>query len=235
MPLDVAKPIATYWQNTFDWRRVERALNQLPQYQAEVDGQKIHFVRVKGMSGSTPLILTHGWPGSFVEMYKIIPLLTNPADNGFANYPSFDVIVPSLPGFGFSAAPTKPGMSSRTVAKLWHRLMTALGYTRYFAQGGDIGAGVSSWLARLYPEALRGLHLNFIPGGYQPQVGAGARPLSATESAWLTERGRWLEKEGGYSHLQLTKPQTLTYSLTDSPIGQASRSCSLVERSSAPR
>jgi pimeloyl-ACP methyl ester carboxylesterase len=220
-PLEITKRIVTHWRDAFDWRRAEREINRLPQFQIEVDGHKIHYIHVKGASGSTPLILTHGWPGSFVEMYKIIPLLTDPANNGFTGFPPFDVVVPSLPGFGFSQASTKPGLNSRSVAALWHNLMKALGYTRYFAQGGDIGAGVSSWIARLYPDALRGLHLNFIPGSYQPYVGSGVPPLSARESAWLAERSRWIEKEGAYSHLQATKPQTLAYSLADSPVGLA--------------
>jgi pimeloyl-ACP methyl ester carboxylesterase len=219
--LEVTKRIVTHWLDAFDWRRAERELNRLPQYQLEVEGQRIHYVHVKGASGSKPLILTHGWPGSFMEMYKIIPLLTDPANNGFADFPPFDVIVPSLPGFGFSQASTKPGLNTRSIAALWHQLMRALGYTRYFAQGGDIGAGVSSWIARLYPDSVRGLHLNFIPGSYQPYVGSGVASLSARESAWLTERSRWIEKEGGYSHVQATKPQTLAYSLVDSPVGLA--------------
>lgn len=125
------------------------------------------------------------------------------------------------PASGFSQAPSRPGTSSRAVAALWHRLMGALGYPRYFAQGGDIGSGVSTWLARLYPEAVRALHLNFISGSYQPSLTAVDRPLSTAESAWLAARARWVEREGGYSHEQATKPQTLAYGLTDSPVGLA--------------
>jgi pimeloyl-ACP methyl ester carboxylesterase len=154
-------------------------------------------------------------------MYKIIPMLTDPASNGLPGYRSFDVIVPSLPGFGFSQAPASPGMNSRAVASLWHGLLAELGYSSYFAQGGDIGSGVSTWLARLHPEAVRALHLNFISGSYQPPLTEADRPLSAAESLWLAARTQWVEREGGYSHIQTTKPQTLAYSLTDSPVGLA--------------
>jgi pimeloyl-ACP methyl ester carboxylesterase len=154
-------------------------------------------------------------------MYKIIPMLTDPANNGIAGFRSFDVIVPSLPGFGFSPAPVSPGTSSRAVATLWHTLMAELGHSSYFAQGGDIGSGVSTWLARLYPDAVRALHLNFISGSYQPPLTEADRPLSAAESEWLAARARWAEREGGYSHIQATKAQTLAYSLTDSPAGLA--------------
>jgi hypothetical protein len=190
MPVPLLKRIITHWHEAFDWRSAESKLNRLPQYLIDVDGHRIHYVHVRGVAGSTPLILTHGWPGSFVEMVKIIPLLTDPANNGFAGCPSFDVVAPSLPGFGFSPAPTERGMSSRRVAQLWHALMQSLGYDRYFAQGGDIGAGVSSWLARLYPEAVRGLHLNFTPGNYQPYLGPEVPPLSPGETAWQAERSR---------------------------------------------
>ena len=118
-----------------------------------------------------------------------------------------------------SQSPIVAGVSSRSIASTWHRLMQALGYERYFAHGGDIGAGVSSWMARLYPDAVAALHLNFIPGSYQPHLGGS--DLSAHESAWLAERARWIEAEGGYSHVQATRPQTLAYSLVDSPVGLA--------------
>ena len=214
--------IVDYWRDRFDWRAAERRLNALPQFTAEVDGHAIHYVHVKGVGkDSAPLILTHGWPGSFVEMYKIIPMLTDPASIGLPGLRSFDVVVPSLPGFGFSGAPLRRGTSSRTVASLWHALMAGLGYSSYFAQGGDIGSGVSTWLARLYPDAVRALHLNFISAGYQPSLTDADRPLSPVESEWLAARARWAEREGGYSHIQATKPQSLAYALTDSPTGLA--------------
>ncbi|MEA3177348.1 MAG: hypothetical protein QOI59_871 [Gammaproteobacteria bacterium] len=220
MPRKVLRDIVEYWRDRFDWRAAERRLNGLSQFTTEIDGRIVHYVHVKGVDPeSAPLVLTHGWPGSFVEMYKIIPMLSDPANNGLPGFRSFDVIVPSLPGFGFSPAPVSPGTSSRAVASLWHMLMAELGHSSYFAQGGDIGSGVSTWLARLYPDAVRALHLNFIPGGYQPSLTDADRPLSPAESEWLAARTRWVEREGGYSHIQATKPQTLAYSLTDSPAG----------------
>jgi pimeloyl-ACP methyl ester carboxylesterase len=222
MPHKVLRDVVEYWRGRFDWRAAERRLNGLPQFTIEIDGRNIHYLHVKGVDrDSVPLVLTHGWPGSFVEMYKIIPMLTDPASNGLPGFRSFDVIVPSLPGFGFSQAPVRPGTNSRAVAALWHTLMAELGHSTYFAQGGDIGSGVSTWLARLYPNAVRALHLNFISGGYQPPLTAADRPLSPAESEWLAARTLWAEREGGYGHIQATKPQTLAYSLIDSPAGLA--------------
>jgi hypothetical protein len=148
-----SRDIVEYWRDRFDWRAAERRLNGSSQFTTEIDGHIVHYVHVKGVDPeSAPLVLTHGWPGSFVEMYKIIPMLNDPANNGLPGFRSFDVIVPSLPGFGFSPAPVSPGTSSRAVASLWHMLMAELGHSSYFAQGGDIGSGVSTWLARLYPH-----------------------------------------------------------------------------------
>jgi pimeloyl-ACP methyl ester carboxylesterase len=222
MPRKTLRDVVEYWRDRFDWRAAERRLNGLPQFTAEIDGRIVHYVHVNGVDPeSAPLVLTHGWPGSFAEMYKIIPMLTDPESNGLPGFRSFDVIVPSLPGFGFSQAPLNPGTSSRAVASLWHTLMAELGHSSYFAQGGDIGSGVSTWLARLYPDAVRALHLNFISGGYQPPLTEADRPLSPAESEWLAARTRWTDREGGYSHIQATKPQTLAYSLIDSPAGLA--------------
>jgi pimeloyl-ACP methyl ester carboxylesterase len=222
MPRKTLRDVVEYWRDRFDWRAAERRLNGLPQFTAEIDGRIVHYVHVNGVDPeSAPLVLTHGWPGSFAEMYKIIPMLTDPESNGLPGFRSFDVIVPSLPGFGFSQAPLNPGTSSRAVASLWHTLMAELGHSSYFAQGGDIGSGVSTWLARLYPDAVRALHLNFISGGYQPPLTEADRPLSPAESEWLAARTRWADREGGYSHIQATKPQTLAYSLIDSPAGLA--------------
>ena len=222
MPLKVLRDVVEYWRDRFDWRAAERELNLLPQFTIELEGRLIHYVHVRGVDpDSPPIVLTHGWPGSFVEMYKVIPMLADPSNNGLPGFRSFDVITPSLPGFGFSQAPVSPGTSSRTVASLWHKLLTELGYSSYFAQGGDIGSGVSTWLARLYPDAVRALHLNFISGGYQPSLREADRPLSRAESAWLAARNHWVALEGGYSHVHATKPQTLAYSLTDSPAGLA--------------
>jgi pimeloyl-ACP methyl ester carboxylesterase len=222
MPRKILRNVVEYWRDRFDWRAAERRLNNLPQFTIDIDGHTVHYVHVKGVDpDSDPLVLTHGWPGSFVEMYKIIPMLTDPANNGIPGFRSFDVIVPSLPGFGFSPAPVRPGTSSRAVATLWHTLMAELGHSSYFAQGGDIGSSVSIWLARLHPGAVRAFHLNFISGSYQPPLTEADRSLTAAESEWIAARARWAEREGGYSHIQATKPQTLAYALTDSPAGLA--------------
>lgn len=214
--------LADYWGRSFDWSAMERRLNELPQFQAEIDGVTIHFAHIRGTaSGSCPLLMTHGWPGTYMEATKIVPMLTEPAKWGFADSPAFDLVIPSLPGFGFSSAPRKAGTNTRAIAQMWHKLMAALGYEEYFVQGGDIGAGVSSWLARLYPRSVRGMHLNFIPASYLPFVGEEAAQLTPAEQDWLQSRQRWLEEEGAYSHLQGTRPQTLAYALTDSPVGLA--------------
>lgn len=214
------KQLTGYWIDEFDWKAQQDRLNRQSHYQSVIDGICIHFVHARGKGQSPfPLIMTHGWPGSFLEMEKIIPRLTDPARFGGAPEDSFDVIVPSVPGFGFSGHPGVPGMNARKVAELWATLMEGLGYRRYGAQGGDIGAGISTWLGYHHPHRVAGVHLNFIPGNYAPEPGA--QPLTDAESAFLERRARWLEAEGGYSHLQSTKPQTLAYGLSDSPVGLA--------------
>ncbi len=229
--LSFMRRLADHWQNRFDWRLQERRLNRLPQFLATIDGQDIHFVHQRGVGPSPiPIIVTHGWPGSFVEMEQLIQLLADPGAHGGDPADAFHVVVPSLPGYGFSPAPTRPGISSREIAMLWRTLMTELGYHRFAAQGGDIGAGVSVWLARLFPDVIRGIHLNFIPGSYRPQVGADTAPVTVEERSFLDhveERSfldhvaQWSAQEGAYAALQGTKPQTLSFSLTESPIGLA--------------
>ena len=220
--LSFMKRLVYYWRYQFDWRAQEKRLNVLPQFLANVGGLDIHFIHQKGKGPAPlPLVLTHGWPGSFVEMERIIPLLTDPAAHGGDPADAFDIVVPSLPGFGFSQAPTQPGVSARRVAEMWLELMTGLGYGKFAAQGGDIGAGVSTWLARLYPEQIIGVQLNYIPGSYRPPLGPGLPPASAEEEAYLTRAAAWVGVEGAYSAQQSTKPQTLAYSLADSPVGLA--------------
>ena len=222
IPLAAVKEIVTYWRDCFDWKKVELKLNSQPQFQIDIDGQSIHYVHVRGVDANSPaIILTHGWPGSFVEMHKIIPILIDPENNGLPSFRSFDVGIPSLPGFGFSQAPVRAGINTKVMSSIWHKLMVQLGSPKYFAQGGDIGSGVSSWLALSYLGSVRALHLNFISGTFSPPLGIGERPLSIFESEWLFNRTKWIQKEGGYSHIQSTKPQTLAYALTDSPAGLA--------------
>ncbi|MDR5759269.1 epoxide hydrolase [Caballeronia sp. LZ035] len=210
------------WLNDFDWRAQEARLNRLPQFQASIDGQDIHFVHQPGRGPAPmPLILTHGWPGSFIEMEQIIPLLTDPAAHGGNAADAFHVVVPSLPGFGFSAPPAGPGCSARHIAGLWRGLMNALGYERFGTQGGDIGATVSLWLARRFPEEVIGAHVNYIPASFRPAMGPSLPPPSADEQAYLDTVATWASAEGAYAALQGTKPHTLSFAMTDSPVGLA--------------
>lgn len=211
-----------HWLNRFDWRVRQARLNRLPQYLATVDGADIHFVHQPGSGPAPiPLVLTHGWPGSFAEMERVIPLLADPAAHGGDPGDAFHVIVPSLPGFGFSAPPRAPGVGARHVAELWLKLMKGLGYERFAAQGGDIGASVSMWLARRFPASIIGVHLNYIPGSYRPPLGPGLPPVTAQEQAYLDAAAAWTSVEGAYAAEQSTKPQTLAYAMTDSPMGLA--------------
>jgi pimeloyl-ACP methyl ester carboxylesterase len=220
--LGYMKSLADYWRNGYDWRRQEAALNQLPQFRAAFDGFHIHFVHVRSKGPNPlPLIITHGWPGSFAEMVKLIPLLTDPVAHGGRAEDAFDVVVPSLPGYGFSDRPTERGMNPTRVAGLWARLMADLGYERFAAQGGDWGSAISTALGLDHSERIIGIHLNYIAGRFllggtlnQPQG-------DDVGKSYLAELRGWWDLEGGYSHLQSTRPQTLGYGLNDSPVGLA--------------
>jgi pimeloyl-ACP methyl ester carboxylesterase len=218
--LDRLSELVAYWTDGFDWSAQERRLGLLPHFRARVGGLEIHFIHQRGRGPDpVPLILTHGWPGSFLEFEAVIPRLADPASWGGDPKDAFDVVVPSLPGFGFSQAPRQAGVSSRQVAALWAELMASLGYRRFGAQGGDIGAGVTAWLGRDFPDRLIGLHLNYTPGSYAPP--ADDPPPSDEERRFLASLADWAGAEGGYSHVQQTKPQTLGYALNDSPAGLA--------------
>lgn len=211
-----------HWSNRFNWHEQQARLNRLPQYLASVDGLDIHFIHQPGKGPAPmPLVLTHGWPGSFIEMERVIPLLADPAAHGGDPVDAFHVVVPSLPGFGFSAPPQGPGVGARHVARLWRELMQGLGYERFGAQGGDIGASVSAWLARRFPEQIIGAHLNYIPGSYRPALGPGQPPVTAQEQAYLEDAAAWAGEHGAYAAQQGSKPQTLAYAMTDSPMGLA--------------
>lgn len=216
------KRLVDYWRDDFDWRVQEARLNRLPQYKATIDGLDLHFVHQPGVgSAPLPLVITHGWPGSFVEMEQIIPLLSDPGAHGGDSADAFHVVAPSLPGYGFSDPPTGPGCSSRRIAELWSSLMRGLGYERFGAQGGDIGAGVSMWLARMFPDQLAGVHVNYIPGGYRPALGASFPPIAPEEQAFLDRSAAWAGAEGAYAFMQGTKPLTLAYALMNTPAGLA--------------
>lgn len=213
------RQLLAYWADTFDWRAQERALNAFHHFRAELDGVRIHFVHERAPGGGgIPLILTHGWPSTFVELLSLVPLLTDPTAHGIAG-PAFDVVIPSLPGYGFSQRPTRAGINYRYIAGLWHRLMQGLGYPRYGAQGGDFGAGVASFMGLDNPAPMIGVHLSTFE--LTPYTGPASRPLSEAERAYLAHSEAFWQKEGGYKAIQATKPQTLGYGLNDSPAGLA--------------
>ncbi|WP_321810879.1 MULTISPECIES: epoxide hydrolase [unclassified Burkholderia] len=215
------RELVAYWAERFDWRAAERALNRLPQFVADAGGQRVHFIHRRGAGPKPyPLVITHGWPGSVFEFDALIDRLCDPAAFGGDPHDAFDVVAPSLPGFAFSPAPAAPGMSAFQVADSWAALMSGLGYRRFGAQGGDLGAGVSIALGARHPGVVDGIHLNYLPGSYEPPADA-ASPLTEDERAFVTQRGEWAALEGAYAHVHMTKPQTLAVALNDSPAGLA--------------
>lgn len=213
------KELCEYWQKKFSWRERVETLSKFDHYQFTSGNNRIHFIHERG-KGENPiaLILTHGWPGSFMEMLKVIPMLTDPERYGAGSEDAFDVIVPSLPGYGFSGPPLKRGMNTIRIAELWADLLRELGYERFAAQGGDWGAYVTTVLGLRWPDRVLGIHLNYIPP-YQ-SVGGNAE-LSTDEQAFASEVNRWDEQSGAYDHLQKYEPQTLAFGLNDSPAGLA--------------
>ena len=217
--LEYLQSLLAYWADGFDWRAQERTLNAFPQFHAEVDGVRIHFVHQRAVRGDgIPLVLIHGWPSCYVELLPLVPLLTDPARHGIDGA-AFDLVIPSLPGYAFSARPPRTGVNYRYVAGLWHRLMRGLGYARYGAGGGDFGAGVATYMALEEPQALRGLYLT--TPEIAPFTGPGSPPLSAAERAFADQSAAWDAVERGYSAIQSTKPQTVGYGINDSPAGLA--------------
>jgi len=216
------KELVDYWRTDFDWRAQEAKLNAFNHFKSEVDGLDIHFIHEKGKGPNPiPLIITHGWPSCFFEMTKIIPLLADPASYGGDAADSFDVVAPSLPGFGFSDHAQDRGMEVQRVAGMWNKLMTQnLGYPKFGAQGGDIGSGVTARLGFAHSDTLYGIHLTSITRP-TPYLGPGSKPVTDAEQALITQRDKWFQDEGGYNHIQGTKPQTLAYGLNDSPVGLA--------------
>jgi pimeloyl-ACP methyl ester carboxylesterase len=218
--LGYLKEVAEYWRVRFDWRAEERAMNAFPHFHASVDGIGIHFIHARGRGPAPmPLLITHGWPSSFIEMLPLIPLLADPAADGGEPADSFDVVVPSVPGFGFSDRPGR-GMTRSRVAALWAQLMAGLGYARFAAHGNDIGAVISGWLAADFPDRVIALH-TMMPGFPSPVIGHDVRPPGDAERAHSEIQARWEREEGGYNHIQETRPQTLAYGLHDSPVGLA--------------
>jgi pimeloyl-ACP methyl ester carboxylesterase len=220
--LDYIKELVEYWRTKFDWRAQEKLINSFSHFKTEVDGLGIHFIHEKGKGpNSMPLIVTHGWPGTFFEMHKIIPFLSDPANHGGNPADSFDVIVPSMPGYGFSDPTTERGLDVLSVGDLWAKLMLEnLGYPRFGAQGGDWGASVTAKLGFSHPDKVIGIHSTSVTRP-TPYMGPGSRELSDAEKAIIRHRTDWQASEGGYAHIQGTKPQTLSYGLNDSPAGLA--------------
>ena len=221
--LDYLRSVASYWQDGFDWRAQEAALNRHAQFRCVIDGIDIHFVHERGRGPDPlPIILTHGWPDSFIRYHKIIPLLTDPSRHGGKAEDAFDVVAPSVPGFGFSGYPQQGGMNNAQTAELWARLMTdVLGYPRFVAGGGDIGSGVTRYLALAHPVLLHGIHLTDL-GLIRPLINAANDVgLSSDEQRYKAQALEWLSGEGAYLSLQATKPQTLSFGLSDSPLGLA--------------
>lgn len=217
--LEYLKQLLEHWADGFDWRAQERELNTFRHFRAELDGVHIHFVHERAKRGrGIPLILIHGWPSTFAEFLPLVPLLTDPDAHGIDG-PAFDVVIPSLPGYGFSERPARQGVNCTYVAGLWHRLMQGLGYERYGAQGGDFGAGVATFMALAEPRRMIGVHLSNLD--VTPYTGPGSPPLSPAETAYLEINDAFWRDESGYKAIQSTKPQTLGYGLNDSPAGLA--------------
>ena len=215
--LEYLKRLLSYWANGFDWPAQERHLNTFKHFRAELGDTHVHFVHERAREGNgIPLILTHGWPSSFLELLPLVPLLTNPKAHGIDG-PAFDLVIPSLPGYGFSERP--PQTNYRTVARMWHQLMHGLGYERYGAGGGDFGAGVATYMAIENPAPMIGIHLTTME--LWPHTGEGTRALTEAETAYVTQVRQWDKVERGYSAIQSTRPQTLGYALNDSPAGLA--------------
>ena len=208
------KELCDYWQHSFDWKKQEEFLNTFPQYKTTIDGVGIHFIHQKGAGeNSIPLLLTHGFPDSFYRFVKIIPLLTAEKDGV-----SFDVVAPSIPGYGFSDKPTEKGMLFK-VHDLWAKLMTeALGYEKFAAHGGDWGSTITEHLARSFGKRLLGIHLTDVPFSHLFEK---PNDLSANEKKFIAETEKWQQSEGAYALIQGTKPQSLAYGLNDSPAGLA--------------
>ncbi|MGI8553788.1 MAG: epoxide hydrolase family protein [Dehalococcoidia bacterium] len=215
------RELVAYWRDRYDWRAAEVKLNQMPQFKATVNGLELHFVHAKGKGPvPLPLLFSHGWPGSFWEVSKILGPLTDPAAHGGDPSDAFDVVAPSLPGYGFSADPRAPGMTPDVMADLFASLMTeTLGYPRFVAQGGDWGSVITSRLGYAHPDRVLGIHLNML--GARPSTGEGTPPLTEAEKQFMAEAQVWQRDEAGYQAIQGTKPETLAFGLTDSPAGLA--------------
>jgi pimeloyl-ACP methyl ester carboxylesterase len=219
-PLAKVRALVDHWRSGYDWRRCEARLNQLGQFKTEIDGLGIHFLHVRSPhENAMPLIVTHGWPGSVLEFMKVIEPLTNPTAHGGSADDAFHVVAPSLPGYGFSDKPTGAGWGVPRIAAAWITLMQRLGYARWVAQGGDWGSAVTTAIGVMRPPGCAAIHVN-MPLVF-PDAEDLATPPTPAEQASLAAMAYYQDKDSGYSKQQGTRPQTLGYGLTDSPIGQA--------------
>jgi epoxide hydrolase len=217
VPLAYARDLCEYWLESYDWRACEDSLNRFPQFRTEIDGLGIHFLHVRSPhEGALPLVMTHGWPGSVVEFRKVIEPLTDPTRHGGDAADAFHVICPSLPGFGFSGKPARPGWGVERTADAWDELMTRLGYGRYGAQGGDWGSGVAQALGTRHARHLAGIHLNMVTARPDPDT---MDDLTEQEQDALAAMKHYRDWDSGYSKEQSTRPQTVGYGLVDSPAG----------------
>jgi pimeloyl-ACP methyl ester carboxylesterase len=225
--LATVRDLADYWATEYDWRRCEAKLNTLPQFIATIDGLDVHFIHVRSRhENALPLIVTHGWPGSVIEQLKIIEPLTNPAEHGGSASDAFDVVIPSLPGYGFSGKPATTGWGPDRIARAWAVLMERLGYARYVAQGGDWGTAVAAAMARQAPDGLLGIHASFaqmVPAEILGHIRNGdpaPAGLPDTEKQAYDQTAS-ATYHRGYGAIQGTRPQTVGYSLADTPVGLA--------------
>jgi pimeloyl-ACP methyl ester carboxylesterase len=216
--LEALQALARYWATDYDWRKVETELNALPQFMTEIDGVEIHFIHVESQhEDALPLIMTHGWPGSVIELLETVGPLTDPTAHGGRAEDAFHLVLPSLPGYGFSSEPAEPGWNVGRVAQAWAELMGRLGYTQYVAQGGDVGAAVTDTMGRLAPEGLLGIHTNLLV-----TVLAGPQPTDTEqERAAQAQLDTFREDGFGYFLEMATRPQTIGYALLDSPVALA--------------
>jgi microsomal epoxide hydrolase len=214
--VDWLRALCEYWADGFDWRTQEAVLNEWPQVLVRVGDRDVHCVHVPGTGPDPmPLVATHGWPSTTFELHKVIGPLTDPAAYGGDAGDAFSLVVPSLPGYGFSAAPAEPGFGAPQVADVWVELMAALGYDRFASHGGDWGSAVTTALGARHPERMIGLHLTMAAPPVDPAA------LTPSQRAWWDELQQYRDREWGYVHLQRTKPQTPAFALTDSPAGLA--------------
>jgi pimeloyl-ACP methyl ester carboxylesterase len=220
--LAALQELARFWTNEYDWRACEARLNALPQFKTEIDGVGIHFIHVRSPhDDALPLIMTHGWPGSVVELLETVGPLTDPTAHGGRAEDAFHLVLPSIPGYGFSDEPAELGWGPIRIGQAWHELMRRLGYTRYVAQGGDVGSQVTDAMSRLGLEGLLGIHTNLLTPALGDPVALSASPPTAEEQAALDQLDAFKATGTGYFVEQATRPETIGYALLDSPIALA--------------